>query len=82
MYYLKVKLPDDLVCSQCVLQWKYNTGKHLLTFIDMYWFDKCSSLPSSLTLSPFIKVIAGDTMKMDLVVLVAEDRSNSMGVPI
>jgi hypothetical protein len=27
VYSLKLKLPTGLTCSQCVLQWKYNTGK-------------------------------------------------------
>ena len=28
---LKLKLPSSLTCTQCVLQWKYNTGySHLL----------------------------------------------------
>ena len=27
MYNLKVKLPPGLTCSQCLLQWKWHTGK-------------------------------------------------------
>ena len=26
-YTVAVKLPDDLICQQCVLQWKYHTGR-------------------------------------------------------
>ena len=27
----KVKLPNDVVCSQCVVQWTYRTGKIILS---------------------------------------------------
>lgn len=26
---IKLQLPQDLICTQCVLQWKYNAGKNL-----------------------------------------------------
>jgi hypothetical protein len=27
MKYVSVRLPEGLTCTQCVLQWKYNTGE-------------------------------------------------------
>jgi len=30
VHVIPVKLPDDVVCQQCVLQWRYRTGKILL----------------------------------------------------
>ena len=27
--HLRLKLPNDVTCTQCVLQWTYNTGKHV-----------------------------------------------------
>jgi len=29
-YHLKVQLPQHITCSQCVLQWRYRTGKKSL----------------------------------------------------
>ena len=26
---VRVKLPKDIQCDQCVLQWRYNTGKYI-----------------------------------------------------
>ena len=26
-YRILMRLPDDVTCSQCVMQWKYHTGK-------------------------------------------------------
>ena len=26
-YHLRVQLPQHIMCSQCVLQWRYRTGK-------------------------------------------------------
>ena len=27
-YYFRLDMPRNVTCSQCVLQWKYNTGKY------------------------------------------------------
>ena len=34
----KVKLPNNVVCSQCVLQWTYWTGKDFLTLCNLTRF--------------------------------------------
>ena len=28
IHYLKVQLPQHITCSQCILQWRYRTGKN------------------------------------------------------
>ena len=31
LHRLRVELPRDMTCTQCVLQWKWHTGKHIHT---------------------------------------------------
>lgn len=35
---MKLKLPHNLSCRKCVLQWKYNAGNLFCMFKKLYWF--------------------------------------------
>jgi len=35
LHVLTLKLPDDVTCYQCVLQWRYRTGKKIVFCKDL-----------------------------------------------
>ena len=59
-YDMKLKLPEGLTCTQCVLQWKYHCGKYRGSYMSAHVLlnlvnelrkrDKMRGLPSILSL--------------------------------
>ncbi|XP_069120050.1 uncharacterized protein [Argopecten irradians] len=56
-----VKLPENVTCSQCVLQWRYHTGKNgkCKTCVDQEEFYACSDIAIKARGSPTIPIETG-----------------------
>lgn len=37
-FYMKLKLPEDLVCEHCVLQWTWTTGEIIQLYLSINYF--------------------------------------------